>query len=72
MLKYIKHLNFFSEYNSDALTFNDLDLFKKANLALRCLSLIKGKGDIVEKWEIKLFKYSKLGIFGIRNLINIQ
>ena len=52
----------------DALSNNDLDLFKKANLALRYLSLIKGKDDIAEKSENKLFKYSELGSFGIRGL----
>ena len=54
----------------DALSNNDLDLFKKANLALRYLSLIKGKDDIAEKSENKLFKYSELGNFGIRDLNN--
>ena len=52
----------------DALSNNDLDLFKKANLALRYLSLTKGKDDIAEKSEYKLFKYSELGNFGIRSL----
>ena len=33
----------------DALSNNDLDIFKKANLALRYLSLIKGKDDITQK-----------------------
>ena len=33
----------------DALNNEDLDLFKKANLALRYLSLIKGKDDISQK-----------------------
>ena len=47
---------------------NDLDIFKKASLALRYLSLIKGKDDIAEKSENKIFKYSELGNFGIRNL----
>ena len=50
----------------DALSNNDLDIFKKASLALRYLSLIKGKDDIVEKSENKFFKYSELGNFGIR------
>ena len=50
----------------DALSNNDLDIFKKASLALRYLSLIKGKDDIAEKSENKLFKYSELGNFGIR------
>ena len=52
----------------DALSNNDLDLLKKANLALRYLSLIKGKDDIAEKSENKLFKYSELGNFATRNL----
>ena len=52
----------------DALSNNDLDIFKKTNLALRYLSLIKGKDDIAEKSENKLFKYSELGSFGIRGL----
>ena len=51
----------------DALSNNDLDIFKKASLALRYLSLIKGKDDIAEKSENKLFKYSELGNFGIRS-----
>tara|TARA_B100000242_G_C42796754_1_gene370652 strand:- start:90 stop:251 length:162 start_codon:yes stop_codon:yes gene_type:complete len=46
---------------------NDLDLFKKVNLALRFLSLIKGKDDVTEKFENKLLKYSELGNFGIRS-----
>ena len=54
----------------DALNNNDLDLFKKASLALRYLSLIKGKDDVVEKSDNKLFKYSELGNFGIRDLNN--
>ena len=52
----------------DALSNNDLDIFKKASLALRYLSLIKGKDDVAEKSENKLFKYSELGNFGIRSL----
>ena len=47
----------------DAFTNNDLDIFKKASLALRYLSLIKGKDDVSEKSENKLFKYSELGNF---------
>ena len=53
---------------NEALNNEELDLFKKANLALRYLSLIKGKDDIAEKSEYKLFKYSELGNFGITNL----
>ena len=45
-----------------------MDIFKKASLALRYLSLIKGKDDVAEKSENKIFKYSELGNFGIRNL----
>ena len=56
----------------DALSKNDLDLFKKANLALRYLSLIKGIDDIAERSENKIFKHSELGNFVIRNLINIK
>ena len=52
----------------DALSNNDLDIFKKASLALRYLSLIKGKDDIAEKSENKLFKYSELDNFGISSL----
>ena len=40
---------------------NDLDIFKKVSLALSYLSLIKGKDDVAEKSENKLFKYSELG-----------
>ncbi len=53
----------------DALSNNDLDIFKKASLALRYLSLIKGKDDIVEKSENKLFKYSELDNFGIKSIV---
>ena len=56
----------------DALSNNDLDIFKKASLTLRYLSLIKGKGHVAERLKNKLFKYSELGNFGIRNLINIK
>ena len=37
---------------SDALNNEELDLFKKANLALRYLSLIKGKDDITQRHRI--------------------
>jgi len=51
--------------NVIANAFNDenLDLFKKANLALRYLSLIKGKDDIAQKSANNLFKHSELGNF---------
>ena len=43
---------------NEALNNEDLDLFKKANLALRYLSLIKGKNDIMQKSSDNLFKYN--------------
>ena len=69
------HKNILISYQNivlDALSNNDLNLFKKASLALRYLSLIIGKNVIAKKSENKLFKYSKLGNFGIRDLINIK
>ena len=51
---------------SDALNNEELDLFKKANLALRYLSLIRGKDDITQKSSHNLFKYAELGKFGVR------
>ena len=50
---------------NEALNSKELDLFKKANLALRYLSLIKGKDDITQKSSHNLFKYAELGKFGI-------
>ena len=41
----------------DALHDQELDIFKKANLALRFLSLMKGKDDIFQKDTDKLRKY---------------
>ena len=41
---------------NEALNNGELDLFKKANLALRYLSLIKGKDDIMTKSSDNLFK----------------
>ena len=43
---------------SNALNNEELDLFKKANLALRYLSLIKGKDDIMQKSSDNLFRYT--------------
>ena len=43
---------------ADALNNQELDLFKKANLALRYLSLIKGKDDIMQKSSDNLFRYT--------------
>ena len=48
---------------ADALNNQELDLFKKANLALRYLRLIKGKDDITQKSSHNLFKHSELGRF---------
>ena len=48
---------------NEALNNEGLDLFKKANLALRYLSLIKGKDDITQKSSHNLFKHAKLGKF---------
>ena len=47
----------------DALNNEDLDLFKKASLALRYMSLIKGKDDIMQKSSHNLFKHAELGNF---------
>ena len=43
---------------ADALNNEELDLFKKANLALKYLSLIKGKDDIMQKSSDNLFRYT--------------
>ena len=48
---------------NEALNNKELDLFKKANLALRYMSLIKGKNDITQKSSHNLFKYAELGRF---------
>ena len=48
---------------NEALNNEELDLFKKANLALRYLSLIKGKDDITQKSSRNLFKHAELGKF---------
>ena len=50
---------------NEALSNEELDLFKKANLALRYLSLIKGKEDITQKSSHNLFKQAELGRFRI-------
>jgi len=50
---------------NEALNNKELDLFKKANLALRYLSLIKGKDDITQKSSHNLFKHTELGRFRI-------
>ena len=51
---------------NEALNNEELDLFKKANLALRYLSLIKGKDDITQKSSQNLFKYAELGKFSFK------
>ena len=51
---------------NEALNSKELDLFKKANLALRYLSLIKGKDDITQKSSHNVFKHTELGKFGVR------
>ena len=51
---------------ADALKNEELDLFKKANLALRFLSLIKGKEDIEKKSSDNLTQYVHARDFDIR------
>ena len=51
---------------NEALNNEELDIFKKANLALRYLSLIKGKDDITQKSSHNLFKYAELGKFSFK------
>ncbi len=51
---------------ADALKKEDLDLLKKANLALRFLSLMKGKDDIEKKSSDSLFQYVHARDFDIR------
>ena len=51
---------------ADALKNEELDLFKKANLALRFLSLMKGKDDIEKKSTDSLIEYVHSRDFGIR------
>ena len=43
---------------NEALNNVELDLFKKANLAIRYLSLLKGKEDIMQKSSDNLFKHT--------------
>ena len=69
------HKNILISYQNivlDALSNNDLNLFKRTNLALKYLSFIVEKDVIAKKWENKISKYSKLDNFRIRNLINIK
>ena len=46
---------------NEALNNKELDLFKKANLALRYLSVLRGKEDISHKSSQNLFKHAELG-----------
>ena len=63
-----KNLLICSQYViNEAFNSEDLDLFKKANLALRYLSLIKGKDDITQKSSHNLFKYTEFGNFGFKS-----
>lgn len=51
---------------SNALNNEELDLFKKANIALRYLSLMKGKDDLLEQSKRQLSSYqfdNRLNIF---------
>ena len=50
---------------ADALNDEELDVFKKANLALRFLSLMKGKEDIEKKSSNNLNHYVQTKDFGI-------
>jgi hypothetical protein len=43
---------------TEALNDEELDIFKKANLALRYLSLLKGKDDITQKSSDNLFRHN--------------
>ena len=45
---------------NEALNSEELDLFKKANLALRYLSLMKGKDDIGQKSSDNLYNHVHL------------
>ena len=43
---------------NETLNNKELDLFKKANLAIRYMSLIKGKDDIMQKSSDNLFRHT--------------
>ena len=51
---------------ADALKNEELDLFKKANLAIRFLSLMKGKEDIEKKSSNNLIQYVHARDFDFR------
>ena len=51
---------------SNALNNEELDLFKKANIALRYMSLMKGKDDLLEQSKRQLSSYqfdNRLNVF---------
>ena len=52
--------------NANALNDEELDSFKKANLAIRFLSLMKGKEDIEKKSSDNLIQYIHSRDFDIR------
>ena len=54
---------------ANVLNDEELDSLKKANIALRYLSLMKGKEDISQKSSENLFKHTHLGNFKFSNNI---
>ena len=54
---------------ANVLNDEELDALKKANIALRYLSLMKGKDDISQKSSENLFKHTHLGNFNFSNKI---
>ena len=54
---------------ANVLNDEELDALKKANIALRYLSLMKGKDDISQKSSENLFKHTHLGNFNFSNNI---
>ena len=69
------HKNILISYQNivlDALSNNDLNLFKRTNLAPKVFKLYNRKDVIAKSQRTKISKYSKLDNFRIRNLINIK
>tara|TARA_B100001063_G_C16713780_1_gene529537 strand:- start:517 stop:915 length:399 start_codon:yes stop_codon:yes gene_type:complete len=54
---------------ANVLNDEELDALKKANIALRYLSLMKGKDDISQKSYENFFKHTHLGNFNFSNNI---
>ena len=54
---------------ANVLNDEELDALKKANIALKYLSLMKGKEDISQKSSENLFKHTHLGNFNFSNNI---